>query len=53
MMSPHFCYRLDFRPQTGKSGIRPLSDYALASRLSYFLWSSMPDAELIKACGGG
>ncbi len=28
-------------------GGRPLSDYALASRLSYFLWSSMPDAELL------
>ncbi len=26
---------------------RPLSDYALASRLSYFLWSSMPDEELL------
>ena len=28
-------------------GVRPLSDYALASRLSYFLWSSMPDQELL------
>ena len=27
--------------------MRPLSSYALASRLSYFLWSSMPDAELL------
>jgi hypothetical protein len=27
-------------------GTRPLSDFALASRLSYFLWSSMPDVEL-------
>ena len=29
------------------SSIRPLSGYALASRLSYFLWSSMPDEELL------
>ena len=29
-----------------KDPTRPLSDHALASRLSYFLWSSMPDAEL-------
>ena len=28
------------------TGARPLSDFALASRLSYFLWSSMPDEEL-------
>jgi len=32
----------------------PLSDYALASRLSYFLWSTMPDAELLaRAAAGG
>ena len=29
-----------------RPGTAPLSDYALASRLSYFLWSSMPDLEL-------
>jgi len=32
---------------------RALSDYALASRLSYFLWSSMPDAELLAAAKAG
>ena len=31
----------------------PLSPYALASRLSYFLWSSMPDAELLKHAASG
>lgn len=31
----------------------PLSDYALASRLSYFLWSSMPDAELSAHAAAG
>jgi hypothetical protein len=31
----------------------PLDDYALASRLSYFLWSSMPDAELLKLAAAG
>jgi mono/diheme cytochrome c family protein len=30
-----------------------LSDYALASRLSYFLWSSMPDAELLARAAAG
>src|SRR5205085_2952538 len=45
LMSPHFCYRFDLAaPETAA---RPLSDYELASRLSYFLWSSMPDAELL------
>ncbi|MEO7411802.1 MAG: DUF1592 domain-containing protein [Opitutaceae bacterium] len=32
---------------------QPLSDYALASRLSYFLWSSMPDAELLAHATAG
>src|SRR6185295_15626147 len=31
----------------------PLSDYALASRLSYFLWSTMPDAELLARAAAG
>ena len=34
-------------------GVRPLSDHALASRLSYFLWSSMPDAELLAHARAG
>ncbi len=32
---------------------QPLSDYALASRLSYFLWSSMPDDELLSHAASG
>ena len=51
LMSPHFCYRVD-RAEPG-TGARPLSDYALASRLSYFLWSSMPDAELLAHAAAG
>jgi mono/diheme cytochrome c family protein len=35
------------------SGMQPLSDYALASRLSYFLWSSMPDDELLAHAAAG
>jgi hypothetical protein len=45
LMSPHFCYRFDLAAAGAE--VRPLSGYALASRLSYFLWSSMPDAELL------
>jgi hypothetical protein len=33
--------------------VRPLSDYELANRLSYFLWSSMPDEELMKHAAAG
>jgi hypothetical protein len=45
LLSPHFCYRFDLAAP-GVS-VRPLTDYELASRLSYFLWSSMPDTELL------
>ena len=51
LMSPDFCYRIDL--MAGERGIHPLSDYDLASRLSYFLWSSLPDTELLPARGGG
>jgi hypothetical protein len=55
LMSPRFSYHVeqgetDERPvDSAAKGwqARPLSDYALANRLSYFLWSSMPDAELL------
>ena len=45
LMSPHVCYR--YEPAEPGPGPHPLSDYALASRLSYFLWASLPDAELL------
>jgi hypothetical protein len=45
LLSPHFCYRFDLA--TPGATARPLTDYELASRLSYFLWSSMPDVELL------
>ena len=51
LLSPHFCYRVDRAPP-GKA-VQPLPDYALASRLSYFLWASMPDAELLDHAAKG
>jgi hypothetical protein len=51
LMSPHFCYRLE--PAAAGEVPRPASDYALASRLSYFLWSSMPDGELLAHAASG
>jgi hypothetical protein len=55
LMSPKFCYRIDLVEgvATSDRGRRPLSGYALASRLSYFLWSSMPDEELLARAEAG
>src|SRR5262245_32755528 len=55
LMSPHFCYRVDPLPEarTTAADVRPLSGYELASRLSYFLWSTMPDAELMTHAAAG
>ncbi|MCX6597583.1 MAG: DUF1592 domain-containing protein [Acidobacteria bacterium] len=66
LMAPDFLYRLDLsssmRPQAApvrapKAGQppahRPLSNDALASRLSYFLWASMPDQELLRHVTAG
>lgn len=49
LMSPYFCYRLDLGGVG--AGRRSLTDDELASRLSYFLWSSMPDEELLRTAG--
>jgi len=47
LVSPRFLFRIetDRRPDDPMAE-RPVTDYELASRLSYFLWSSMPDDEL-------
>lgn len=47
LMSPHFCYRVDLIG--AGSGRRSLTSEELASRLSFFLWSSTPDSELLRA----
>jgi hypothetical protein len=46
LASPHFLYRVESGDVAG--GTRTLSDLELASRLSFFLWSSLPDDELLK-----
>lgn len=51
LMSPHFCYRMDL-PTVGE-GRQPLNDFELAGRLSYFLWSSLPDDELLEQASNG
>src|SRR5205807_10346096 len=45
---PNFLFRIEHDPvSAGASKSHPLSEFELASRLSYFLWSSMPDDELL------
>jgi mono/diheme cytochrome c family protein len=51
LMAPDLTYRIDMVAD-GK-GIHPLTDYELASRLSYFLWSSIPDEELLAHAAAG
>jgi len=46
LASPHFLYRAESGEAAGAT--RTLSDLELASRLSFFLWSSLPDEELLK-----
>ena len=46
LASPYFLYRAEAADPAG--GIRTLTDIELASRLSFFLWSSIPDDELLK-----
>ena len=49
LVSPDFLFRVEGGdPSNASQPARPLNDYELASRLSYFLWSSMPDAELFR-----
>ncbi len=45
LVSPHFLFRVELDNRPGAP--RLLNDLELASRLSYFLWSSMPDDELL------
>ncbi len=49
LVSPHFLFRVepDRRPNDPRA-VRDLNDFELATRLSYFLWSSMPDDELFR-----
>jgi hypothetical protein len=54
LVSPNFLFRIehDTRP-TDSAAAHPVSQLELASRLSYFLWSSMPDDELLALAEAG
>lgn len=54
LTSPKFFFRAETQPQPDDpKTIHPLDDYALASRLSYLLWLSLPDDELIREAAAG
>jgi hypothetical protein len=47
LVSPQFLFRVEAEsPDVPAGGNHPISDHELASRLSFFLWSSIPDEEL-------
>ncbi len=52
LVSPRFLFRIE-QDGAPAAGAHRLDGYELASRLSYFLWSTMPDAELFEAAGKG
>ncbi len=54
LVSPDFLFRIEQdRPATATAAVHRLSEHELATRLSYFLWSSMPDAELRRLADRG
>lgn len=57
LVSPSFLFRHEFLPlnsnELSVSQVRQIRSYAMASRLSYFLWGSMPDDQLFQAAREG
>ncbi len=51
LISPHFLFLAE--PEPAAAGIQRLADVPLASKLSYFLWSSLPDEELLSLAEAG
>ena len=54
LVSPHFLFKVELDPYPDDpKAVRELNNYELATRLSYFLWSSMPDDELTEHARDG
>ena len=54
LVSPEFLFRVERDPSAvGPSRVYTISDLELATRLSFFLWSSIPDDELLEVAEGG
>jgi hypothetical protein len=53
LLSPNFLFRVEKDPDPALNTAHGLNDYELANRLSYFLWSSMPDDTLFASADTG
>jgi len=54
LMTPDFSYRIDMKPAgVATAAVRPMTNTELANRLSYFIWSSMPDQQLMAHANSG
>jgi hypothetical protein len=54
LLAPDFLFRLEFDPPSAAPRtVRKVSDWELATRLSFFLWSSIPDDELLRSARTG
>ncbi len=53
LLSPDFLFRVELDPDPTDETEHPLNAWELATRLSYFVWSSMPDDELFAAAADG
>jgi mono/diheme cytochrome c family protein len=53
LASPEFLFRVEPNPASGTSPVYRLGDLELASRLSFFLWSSLPDEPLVALAAQG
>jgi Protein of unknown function (DUF1592)/Protein of unknown function (DUF1588)/Protein of unknown function (DUF1595)/Protein of unknown function (DUF1587)/Protein of unknown function (DUF1585)/Ca-dependent carbohydrate-binding module xylan-binding len=53
LVSPHFLFRVELDDDPTSLVPHPVSEHELASRLSYFVWSTMPDDELTELADGG
>jgi hypothetical protein len=54
LVSPHFLFRGELQPDPDdKESVHEIDEHALAARLSYFLWSSMPDMQLTRLANEG
>lgn len=53
LLSPHFLFRVELDAEPTSLAPHPLTSHELASRLSYFVWSSMPDEALLARADDG
>lgn len=53
LVSPQFLYRIERDPAVPLGAVHPVTDLELASRLSFFIWSSIPDDELVNLASAG